>query len=132
MKNAYYNTASRTILQKIREAIGALMIENKYTKDEILQKYLSTVYMGNGLYGIRTVIGENPDNETILDTITRLKFPNITLSKSGNVMEYRNIINKKINLTTPGIHLSEKIQRNSIDKYPIITNRVDKEASLYC
>lgn len=132
IKNAYYNTASRTIIQKIREAIGAVIIENQYTKDEILQKYLSTVYMGNGLYGINTVIEENPDNDTILDTITRLKFPNITQSNSGSVMEYRSRINNRLNISSASTHLFESKKRSSINLYPIITSRVDREVSLYC
>lgn len=56
IKNTYYAGKPRTILQKIREAIGALIIEKKYNKEEILRKYLSNVYMGNGLYGIENII----------------------------------------------------------------------------
>jgi membrane peptidoglycan carboxypeptidase len=55
-KNAYYSSSPRTIIQKIREAIGAIILEQLYTKDEILRKYLGIVYMGNGLYGIQTVL----------------------------------------------------------------------------
>jgi len=54
VKNAFYNQAPRDIFQKLREAIGAIIIENSYTKDEILQKYLGIIYMGNGQYGIET------------------------------------------------------------------------------
>jgi penicillin-binding protein 1C len=132
VKNAYYNTRSRTILQKIREAIGALIIEQKYTKDKILENYLSTVYMGNGTYGIETVMGENPDNGTILDTITRLKFPNITISNSGTVMEYRTKISNKLGIAATNTHLFESKKRNSTNTYPILTSRADREVSLYC
>ncbi len=132
VKNTYYNTSSRTVLQKIREAVGATIIENKFTKDEILTKYLSTVYMWNGLYGIETVIGDNSDTDIILDTITRLKFPNITTTNSGNVLTYRTMIENRLNIKWTGTHLFESKKRNSINLYPIITNRVDREASLYC
>ncbi len=37
VKNIYYSNNSRTILQKIREALGALFIESRSTKDEILR-----------------------------------------------------------------------------------------------
>lgn len=37
VKNTYYGGSSRTILQKMREAVGAIIIENKSTKDEILR-----------------------------------------------------------------------------------------------
>jgi membrane peptidoglycan carboxypeptidase len=56
IKNAYYSSEPRTIIQKIREAIAAIILEQQYRKDEILRKYLGVVYMGNGLYGIQTVI----------------------------------------------------------------------------
>src|SRR5215510_6989844 len=42
----------RTIKRKIDEAILALYIEHRYTKDEILTLYLNRVYFGGGVYGI--------------------------------------------------------------------------------
>jgi membrane peptidoglycan carboxypeptidase len=56
VKNAFYNQAPRTLVQKVREAIGAYIIESHNSKEQILQKYLSLVYMGNGEYGIETVV----------------------------------------------------------------------------
>ena len=38
--------------RKIREAMYAIRLEQKYTKDQILERYLNTVYFGNGAYGI--------------------------------------------------------------------------------
>ena len=37
--------------RKIKEAIYALALESKYTKDEILSIYLNRAYMGGGAYG---------------------------------------------------------------------------------
>jgi penicillin-binding protein 1A len=45
--------SDRTLSRKVREAQLALQIENTYTKDEILTKYLNTVYYGEGAYGIQ-------------------------------------------------------------------------------
>jgi penicillin-binding protein 1A len=42
----------RTIKRKIDEAILALYLESRYTKDEILTLYLNRVYFGGGVYGI--------------------------------------------------------------------------------
>lgn len=39
------------IPDKLREIRYALELENKYTKDEILEMYLNAVYFGNGAYG---------------------------------------------------------------------------------
>ncbi|MDO5089142.1 MAG: transglycosylase domain-containing protein, partial [Leptotrichiaceae bacterium] len=51
-KNAFL-TPERTFVRKIKEAILALEIERKYTKDEILENYLNTIYFGRGAYGIK-------------------------------------------------------------------------------
>lgn len=96
IKNAYYSGSPRTIIQKIREAVGALILEQQYNKDEILRKYLSTVYMGNGLYGIAAVMSDNPDDDTILDIITRLKYPNISESNRDAVLAYRTRVSERI------------------------------------
>src|SRR6185503_1550756 len=42
----------RTLLRKIDEAILAIYLEWRYTKDEILTLYLNRVYFGAGVYGI--------------------------------------------------------------------------------
>lgn len=45
-------TQEQTITRKIREALLALIIERKFSKEEILQAYLNQVYFGEGAYGI--------------------------------------------------------------------------------
>jgi penicillin-binding protein 1A len=45
-------TPDRTIKRKFDEAILALSLESRYTKDEILALYLNRVYFGGGVYGI--------------------------------------------------------------------------------
>jgi penicillin-binding protein 1A len=47
-----YLTSQRTISRKIKEAVIADRLERQYTKDQILQAYLNTIYLGNGAYGI--------------------------------------------------------------------------------
>ena len=44
---------ARTLERKLEEASVALQLERAYTKDEILEHYLNTVYFGNGAYGIQ-------------------------------------------------------------------------------
>ena len=41
----------RTIKEKIREALLAIKVEQELSKDQILAKYLNTVYFGHGAYG---------------------------------------------------------------------------------
>ncbi len=45
-------TNSRTFGRKIKEAILALAIERKFSKDQVLELYLNRVYFGGGAYGI--------------------------------------------------------------------------------
>ena len=42
----------RTIERKAKEAILALRLERLYTKDQILEMYLNTIYFGHGTWGI--------------------------------------------------------------------------------
>src|SRR5690606_30053163 len=50
-KNLYLQP-DRTIKRKVQEALLALWLENKYTKDQILEMYLNRVYFGSGAYGV--------------------------------------------------------------------------------
>jgi penicillin-binding protein 1A len=45
-------TPERSASRKIQEAILALWLEHKYSKDEILELYLNRVYFGAGAYGV--------------------------------------------------------------------------------
>ncbi len=51
VKQLYVGSAE-TIGRKIKEAYLAWQLENKLTKEQILTKYLNTVYFGNGAYGV--------------------------------------------------------------------------------
>ena len=46
-------SSDRTIKRKLQEVIIAFYLESRLTKDEILSRYLSSVYFGEGAYGIR-------------------------------------------------------------------------------
>src|SRR3954447_10746781 len=45
-------TNNRNFVRKFKEAILALALERKFTKDQILELYLNRVYFGGGAYGI--------------------------------------------------------------------------------
>ncbi|MCA1662457.1 MAG: PBP1A family penicillin-binding protein [Novosphingobium sp.] len=50
-RNIFLNN-SRTIGRKLREAVLAMALEAKFSKDQILELYLNKVYFGGGAYGI--------------------------------------------------------------------------------
>jgi penicillin-binding protein 1A len=53
VKNAYASVGrERTVFRKLKEAIIAVKLEQKYSKDEILGFYLNTIYFGRGAYGV--------------------------------------------------------------------------------
>ena len=51
VKNAYVDN-SRSIARKLKEAILARQLDQRWSKDRILTEYLNTIYFGNGAYGI--------------------------------------------------------------------------------
>ncbi|PZO89643.1 MAG: penicillin-binding protein [Sphingomonas sanxanigenens] len=48
-----FTNADRTAGRKLREALIAFWLEARLSKDEILQRYLSNVYFGDNVYGLR-------------------------------------------------------------------------------
>ena len=63
-RNIFLNN-KRTFTRKIQEAVLALALEVKFTKNQILELYLNRVYFGGGSYGIdaaaRTFYGHGAD-----------------------------------------------------------------------
>ncbi len=51
VKNLYTND-KRNLARKIKEAVLSNRLQKHYTKNQILDAYLNTVYLGNGAYGV--------------------------------------------------------------------------------
>ncbi|MSX95100.1 MAG: hypothetical protein F2739_00985 [Actinobacteria bacterium] len=68
VKNVYL-TQERTFTRKIKEAALAVKVERELSKQEILTRYLNTIYLGRGAYGIeaasRVYFGKNLDQMTL-------------------------------------------------------------------
>lgn len=43
-----------TVRRKIAEIFSALQVERSYTKEEIIEMYLNTIYLGEGCYGVKS------------------------------------------------------------------------------
>lgn len=52
VKNVYVGRQD-TIRRKLREAAIAIKLEKRLSKDEILERYLNTIYFGRGAYGVQ-------------------------------------------------------------------------------
>ncbi|MFN2488435.1 MAG: transglycosylase domain-containing protein [Actinomycetota bacterium] len=65
-------TADQTIQRKIDEAVLARQMERRLSKREILERYLNTVYFGNGAYGVqaaaRTYFGKSATMLTLAES----------------------------------------------------------------
>jgi penicillin-binding protein 1A len=73
VKNTYTG-AQRTILRKIKEAIIAEKVDQRLTKDQILQAYLNTIYFGRGAYGV-----EAASEAYFGEDVSRLGLPQASL-----------------------------------------------------
>src|ERR687892_2595235 len=67
VRNAFPSVGKeQTVARKVKEAALAWELEKRYSKDQILGKYLNTVYFGQGAYGIlraaKVFFSKTPDN----------------------------------------------------------------------
>ena len=73
-RNAILEDQSKNIDRKIKEAYIALQIEKQYSKDEIIDLYMNTIYFGHGAYGVeaaaRTYFGKHVDELTLGECAT--------------------------------------------------------------
>jgi len=67
-------TPDRSISRKVKEALLALELEKRYSKDRLLELYLNQIYLGHGAYGVeaasRTFFGKS---------IQELRLPEVAL-----------------------------------------------------
>jgi len=68
VKNAYLTT-EQTLTRKFKELILSVKIDQNYSKDQILEWYLNTIYFGRGAHGIEaaaeTYFGKPVDDLTV-------------------------------------------------------------------
>ncbi|TFV85785.1 penicillin-binding protein [Blastococcus sp. CT_GayMR20] len=54
VKNAILQNSEQTFSRKFQELFLAIKLDNNYSKDQILENYLNTIYYGRGAYGIES------------------------------------------------------------------------------
>ncbi len=66
-----YDVSDRSLRRKIQEALLALWLEHKFSKDQILTIYLNRVYLGSGTFGLPAAsqhyFGKNPKDLTLYE-----------------------------------------------------------------
>lgn len=65
-------TADKSYLRKYQEVTLAMEIERQYTKDEILEMYINSVYFGEGAFGVadaaKAYFGKTPQDLTLAES----------------------------------------------------------------
>lgn len=78
VKNVFLSH-EQSMERKVEEAILALMLEDTYSKDEIIELYLNTTYFGAGANGIRqaskTYFGKAPSALTLAESAVIASLP---------------------------------------------------------
>lgn len=68
----YYLSSDRTYTRKVKELFISLKVGRKFTKDQILEGYLNTIYFGRGANGVqaasRSYFGKNVDKLTVSES----------------------------------------------------------------
>jgi penicillin-binding protein 1A len=74
VRNVYPEVGTEdTVERKIREALLAIKMERELSKNQILERYLNTIYLGNGAYGV----------EAASKTYFRVRAPRLNLVRSA-------------------------------------------------
>lgn len=94
-----------TFVRKFNEIISALNIERNYSKDEIIEAYLNTIYLSHGCYGVKTAaekyFGKNVSDLNIAEcaciaAITKAPTANDPLKYPDNNKKRRDYILDKM------------------------------------
>ena len=69
-----------TVRRKLQEIFRALQFERKYTKEEIIEWYLNTIYLGEGAYGVKSAanvyFAKNLNDLTIAECASLISITN--------------------------------------------------------
>ena len=94
-------TPERTYVRKMREIMLAAQLEQRYTKSQILEEYLNTVYLGEGYYGVeaasRGYFGKpasdlKPHEAALLAALVRSPSNDSPCVDSAHALKRRNLV----------------------------------------
>ena len=123
IKNTYLNN-NKTLTRKLKEILLSIKLENKMTKDEILTSYLSSIYFGNNIYGLKNAAkyyySKDIKNLTDYELISLIALWNKPSIYSNNIDKWNN--NTNIYLKKLGLN-QNKIKLN-INKNYISSNKL--------
>ncbi len=97
VKNTHLSS-EKTLKRKLNEIKIAIELENRYSKDEILESYLNTIYFGQGAYGIENAsmrYFNKPASKLTLNESAMLAGVIKAPSKYSPIENYQNSIERK-------------------------------------
>ena len=93
-------TNDKTYERKINELFYSLILEKKYSKDQILEAYLNNIYLGNGIYGYKDACinyfnndGNSLNNYQILFLLSLIKNPSLINDETKLLDSIENLSN---------------------------------------
>lgn len=129
IKNKYFKSNNRNILQKLRESFLSIMFSIKFNKQEILDNYLNNAYFWNNIYWLiwASNIYFNKNNldkltpEEITILISLLHNPWIKSLGETNFNSYFEKVKAKLWYDFKNTITNLKLKEN-IDIFPFVTN----------
>ncbi len=126
VKNIYLSN-EKSLLRKIRELYFAVKIESIYSKEEILEGYLNTIYFNHGIYGIfdacKYYFNKTPNEISLAEAATLIAIIKSPATYSPVTNLENNTSRKEIVLKTllNNNKITEKEYNISINEEIIIT-----------
>lgn len=117
VKNIYLSS-EKTWKRKINEMLISLYIEKNYSKDEILEGYLNSIYFDHGIYGVEDAsifyFNKKAKDLTLLEAVTIASIPKGPAIYSPIKNPENNL--KRRNLILEEMYLDQKISFNDYQK----------------
>jgi len=98
-------SSERTYDRKIREILLAAQLEQRYTKAQILEQYLNTIYLGDGYYGVesasqgyfgKTASTLEPHEAALLAALVRSPSTDAPSVGSARALKRRNLVLRRM------------------------------------
>jgi penicillin-binding protein 1A len=131
-------TPEKSLSRKIKEAIIAVQIERRYTKDEILGMYLNQTYFGSRAYGIeaaaQTYFGKSVDELSAAEAALLAALPRAPslyspFRNTERALSRRNIVLRR--MLDNGFISRAEYERSLVDPLPVRPNHRRYEAPYF-
>ena len=138
VKNAYVGR-DRSAARKAREAIIAVKLEQRLSKDQILERYLNAIYLGRGAYGVeagskawfgRSVSQLGPNEATYLAALIRSPETTAVDRNDGTLAEQRreSVVAGMLRSGTLDAEKAGLVRATPIQTY--VVKRMDRPATI--